>query len=107
MAYKYFPPNDVNLEIKPAIVKAIANPITTTAYKPIPNLWKSNKITSIDENNPTGISTEDNHIKFDIDEIGVINITVNRAAERTANGYFAIFIVILVRLLLIFHSGHL
>ena len=38
MAYKYFPPNDVNLEIKPAIVKAIANPITTTAYKPIPNL---------------------------------------------------------------------
>jgi hypothetical protein len=37
----------------------------------------------------------------------VINITVNRAAERTANGYFAIFIVILVRLLLIFHSGHL
>ena len=42
---------------------------------------------------PTGISTEASQIKFESDEIGVINITVNKAAERTAKGYFAMFII--------------
>ena len=32
------------------------------------------------------------------DETGVISITVNKAAEKTANGYFAIFIIIWVKL---------
>ena len=49
-----------------------------------------NLSTSNEEINPTGISTED---KFDNEPIGVINITVNNAAERIANGYFAIFII--------------
>tara|TARA_X000000950_G_C13419143_1_gene459368 strand:- start:264 stop:392 length:129 start_codon:yes stop_codon:yes gene_type:complete len=40
--------------------------------------------------------SEFNQIKFDIDEIGVINITVNKDAERTANGYLAVFMTILV-----------
>ena len=39
------------------------------------------------------MSTEANQINFDIDEIGVISITANKAAERTANGYFAILII--------------
>jgi len=38
----------------------------------------------------------DNHNRFAIEEIGVINITVKRAAEKTANGYFVIFINLLV-----------
>ncbi|MDA8733393.1 hypothetical protein N9M76_02065 [Gammaproteobacteria bacterium] len=42
----------------------------------------------------TGISTEDNHMRLEIEEIGVINITVNRAADKTANGYLAMFIII-------------
>jgi hypothetical protein len=47
---------------------------------------------------PTGISTEINQIKFEIEDIGVINITVNKAAEKTANGYFVIFIIFLAKL---------
>ena len=94
--YKYLPPNFENLEIKPATENAIENPTITTTYKPIPSLWKSNKITSNDENIVTGISTDANQIKFDIEETGVINITVNKAAEKTANGYFVIFINLLV-----------
>ena len=58
----------------------------------------ANSITSKEENNPTGISTEASHIKLDSDEIGVINMTVKRAADKTANGYFAIFIILLVKL---------
>ena len=45
----------------------------------------------------TKISNKDIRLinsKFDIDEIGVINITVNKAADRTANGYLAILIII-------------
>ena len=42
----------------------------------------------------TGISTEDSHMRLETDEIGVINITVNRAADKTANGYLAMFIII-------------
>jgi len=48
--------------------------------------------------NPTGISADASQIKFDIDEIGVINITVNNAADKTANGYFAMLIILKVRL---------
>ena len=48
--------------------------------------------------NPTGISADASQIKFDIDEIGVINITVNNAADKMAKGYFAIFIILKVRL---------
>jgi hypothetical protein len=44
--------------------------------------------------------TEFNHIKLDMDEIGVINITVNKAADRTANGYLAIFITYLGMILI-------
>ena len=40
------------------------------------------------------MSTEASQINFDIDEIGVINITANKAAEKIANGYFAIFIIL-------------
>jgi hypothetical protein len=46
----------------------------------------------------TGISTEANQIKFEIEVTGVISIIVNKAAEKTANGYFAILIIPLVRL---------
>ena len=42
----------------------------------------------------TGISNEYNQIRFDIDEIGVTNITVNKAADKTAKGYFTIVIFI-------------
>ena len=59
-------------------------------------LLKQKSKTSRDDPKPTGISTEDSHNKFDIEEIGVINITVKRAAEKTANGYFVIFINLLV-----------
>ena len=68
-------------------VKAIAKAIEKTANKAIPSLWKSNKITSKEENIVTGISTEDNQIRFEIDVIGVTSITVNSAADKTANGY--------------------
>ena len=60
----------------------------------MPKRWKSNSKTSSDLNIPIGMFTEFNQIKFDMDEIGVINITVNKAADRTANGYLAIFITI-------------
>ena len=58
----------------------------------MPKRWKSKSKTSSDVKIPIGMFTEFNQIKFDIDEIGVINITVNKAADRTANGYLAIFI---------------
>ena len=91
-AYRYLAEIFVNL-IKTAVkVKAIANPIITTPYKSIPKRWKSKSKTSSDEMIPIGISTEFNQIKLEIEEIGVINKTVSRAAEKTANGYFAIFI---------------
>ena len=35
---------------------------------------------------------EESHIMFANDEIGVVKATVNNAATRIANGYFAIFI---------------
>ena len=84
--------------INPATEKAIPKPIITTAYKAIPSLWKSNRMTSIQVTNPTGISADANQIRFDIDEIGVINNTVNNAADNTANGYFAMFIIPKARL---------
>jgi hypothetical protein len=40
-----------------------------------------------------GISTEDSQIRFETDVIGVISIAVNNAADKTANGYFAILII--------------
>ena len=92
--------------IKEGQIKAL-KPTIITPNKAIPNLWKSNKLTSKDEINPTGISTEASQIKLDNDEIGVINITVNKAAERTANGYFAILIIIPIKLLLTFLLAHL
>ena len=55
-------------------------------------------MTSIQVTNPTGISADASQIRFDIDEIGVINITVNNAADNTANGYFAMFIILKVKL---------
>ncbi len=51
-------------------------------------------MTSIQVINPKGISTDASQIRFDIDVIGVINITVNNAADKMANGYFAIFIIL-------------
>jgi hypothetical protein len=44
----------------------------------------------------TGISTEDSHIRFDIEVIGVTSITVSNAADKTANGYLDIFIIFVV-----------
>jgi hypothetical protein len=44
----------------------------------------------------TGISTEDSQIRFDIEVIGVTNITVNNAADNTENGYLDIFIILVV-----------
>ena len=75
-AYNFLPPPYfVYFDIKPETVKAIANAIVKTANKAKPSLWKSNKITSKDVTNiVTGISTEDNQIRFDIDVIGVTSI---------------------------------
>jgi hypothetical protein len=42
------------------------------------------------------MSTEDSHIRFDIEVIGVTSITVNNAVDKTANGYLDIFIILLV-----------
>ena len=38
MAYKYLPPNGLNLEIKPAVEKAIVNPSTRIKNRPVPSL---------------------------------------------------------------------
>tara|TARA_X000000950_G_C13739704_1_gene587969 strand:+ start:85 stop:243 length:159 start_codon:yes stop_codon:yes gene_type:complete len=44
----------------------------------------------------TGIAIEESQIRFDIEVIGVTSITVNNAADNTANGYLDIFIILLV-----------
>ena len=92
MAYRFLPPKFVNFDTKPATVNAIEKAIVNTANKAIPSLWKSNKSTSNADNKDIGISTEDNQMIFDIEDIGVTNNTVNKAADKTANGYFAILI---------------
>ena len=51
-------------------------------------------MTSIQVINLTGISVDVSQIRFDTDEIGVINITVNNAADKIANGYFTMFIIL-------------
>ena len=60
------------------------------------HIYKSKRITSKDVIKVTGISTEDSQIRFDIEVIGVTNITVNNAADNTENGYLDIFIILVV-----------
>ena len=81
---------------KPTHLKAIRKDSEKTANRENPLIWKSKIITSMYVKKVTGIAIEEIQIRFDIEVICVTSITVNNAADNTANGYLDIFIILLV-----------